>query len=193
MKRAPNPTSGQSPACRRLPLKSNVRPLKKHHGRRTGRMHELTHIITVAALLCSGALFGAALYDSVVLAPNLRSGPAGLEHGRLFMGAATPANLFRVLSPATQLLTLLAVGTNWASPPCRWPLVGALIALVASDIITFKYHYPRNRLLFGAPLSVAPEELAAAARQWASGNLLRVALVLIAWLSTLTSLLRSAA
>jgi hypothetical protein len=156
-------------------------------------MHELAHLITVVALLSSGALFGAALYDTVVLAPNLRGGPQGLEHGRLFMAAATPANLFRALSPATQLLTLLAVGTNWASPPCRSPLVAALIALVASDIITFKYHYPRNRLLFSAPLSVAPEELAAAARQWASGNLVRVALVLLAWLGTLTALLRSAA
>ena len=156
-------------------------------------MHELTHIITVLALLCSGALFGASLYDTVVLAPNLRGGPQGLEHGRLFMAAATPARLFRVLSPATQLLTLLAVGANWASPACRWPLVLAMSALVASDIITFKYHYPRNRLLFSAPLSVAPDELTTAARQWASGNLVRVALVSIAWLGTLTALLRSAA
>lgn len=156
-------------------------------------MHELAHITTVLALLCSGSLLGAALYDAVVLAPNLRGGPQGLEHGRLFMAAATPATLFRVLSPATQLLTLLALGTQWSSPSGRWPLVAALLALVASDVITFKYHYPRNRLLFTAPLTVAPEELAAAARQWASGNLVRVALVLVAWLGTLTALLRSAA
>ena len=156
-------------------------------------MHELAHVITVLALLASGALWGAALYDAVVLAPNLRGGQQGLEHGRLFMAAATPANLFRILSPATQLLTLLAIATNWAHPTARLALVIALVSLVASDIITFKYHYPRNRLLFNAPLSVAPEDLAVAARQWASGNLVRVALVLVAWLGTLTALLRSAA
>lgn len=153
-------------------------------------MHEVAHIITALALLCSGSLFGAALFDAVVLAPNLRGGPQGLEHGRLFMARATPANLFRILAPATQVLTLVAVATNW-STSARWPLVIAVIAVVAGDIITFKYHYPRNRLLFTSPLNVAPEELDVAARQWASGNLVRVALVLVAWLGTLTALLRS--
>lgn len=156
-------------------------------------MLEVAHVSTVLALLLSGASFGAALYDAVVFAPNLRGGPQRLEHGRLFMAAATPANLFRVLSPAAQLLTLLAVVSNWASPICRWPLVIALLTLVATDIITFKFHYPRNRLMFTAPLTVSPEVLGVAARQWAAGNLVRVSLVLVAWLTTLTALLRSAA
>jgi len=94
-------------------------------------------VLIVVALLCVGALLGAALYDAVVLAPNLRGGPAGLEHGRLFMSAATPANLFRILSPASQILALLAVVTHWSSPQRRWPLIGALLTLVASDVITF--------------------------------------------------------
>jgi hypothetical protein len=153
----------------------------------------MAHITTVLALLGSGSLFGAALYDTVVLAPNLRGGPQGLEHGRLFMAAATPARLFRVLSPAAQLLTLLAVVVNWSNPLCRWSLAIALLALVASDIITFRFHYPRNRLMFTAPLSAPPEELRVAARQWAAGNLVRVALVFVAWLATLTALLRLAA
>ena len=155
-------------------------------------MHELAHILTVLALLGTGSLLGAALFDGVVFAPNLRGGPQGLEHGRLFMAAATPANLFRVLSPATQVLTLLATATHWPDPSCRWPLAGALVALLVSDIVTFKYHYPRNRLLFIAPLTVPAAELDVAARQWAAGNLVRIALVLTAWLGTLTALLRSA-
>ena len=154
-------------------------------------MQELAHVITAMALLSSGTLFGGALYDTVVLAPNLRGGPAGLEHGRLFMAAATPANFFRMVAPASQLLVLLAIVTSWADPASRWPLVGALIALLASDVITFRYHYPRNRLLFTAPLAVAPDELSLAARQWMSANLVRVVLVLGAWLGTLTALLRS--
>jgi uncharacterized membrane protein len=156
------------------------------------RMHGLAHVMTVMALLGTGSLLGAALYDAVVLAPNLRGGSQGLEHGRLFMAAATPARLFRVLSPATQLLTLLALATQWSNPPCRWPLLFALVALVACDIVTFKFHYPRNRLLFTAPLTVPAEALNAAARQWAVGNFVRVGLVLFAWFSTLTALLRSA-
>ena len=57
---------------------------------------------TNLSLLSVGALFGASLYDAVVLAPNLRGGPTGLEHGWLFMTRATPANLFRIAAPATQ-------------------------------------------------------------------------------------------
>lgn len=154
-------------------------------------MPNLTHVITAIALLGSGALLGATLYDAVVLAPNLRGGPSGLEHGRLFLSAATPADLFRVLAPATQLLVALGVALNWRIPQARWPLIGALIALILGDVITFKYHYPRNRQMFTAPLCVAPEQLEQVARQWASANWVRVALVLGAWLGTLTALMRT--
>src|SRR5262245_3313976 len=153
-------------------------------------MSTLPLIVTAVGLLCCGALLGAALYDAVVLAPNLRRGREGLEHGRLFMSAATPASLFRVLSPASQILVLLAVVTNWSSPEQRWFLVGALLALVLSDVITFTYHYPRNRLMFTAPLTVEQDVLAVAARQWTSANFVRVALVLCAWVGTLIALLR---
>ncbi len=153
-------------------------------------MFVLWNIVTYLPLLSAGALFGASLYDAVVLAPNLRNGPDGLEHGRLFMTSATPASLFRILAPATQLLLLLSIAANWASPDCRWPLIGALLALLLSDVITFAYHYPRNRLLFTAPLTVAPEQLSVAARQWAAANLIRVVLVLGAWLATMVAVQR---
>ena len=155
-------------------------------------MSTLRLIVMGAALLGASALFGASLYDAVVLAPNLLGGPTGLEHGRLFMSTATPGNLFRILSPATQVLLLVAIVANWASPQRRWPLVGALLALVLCDVITFTYHYPRNHLMFDAPLTVEPERLSLAARQWATANLLRVALVLGCWLGTLIALMRHA-
>jgi uncharacterized membrane protein len=149
--------------------------------------------LTSAALLVSSALLGAAVYDSVVLAPNLRRGPAGLEHGRLFLRAATPANLFRVLGPASQILLLAAIVVDWRNPQVRWPLAGAFLALILADGITFAYHYPRNRLMFEAPLTVETERLNRAARQWAIANFVRVALVLGCWLATLVALLRLAA
>lgn len=147
-------------------------------------------IATSLALLGVGALFGASLYDAVVLAPNLRGGQRALEHGRSFMANATPANLFRVLAPLVQLLVLVAVAVNWASPQCRWPLAGALLLLVLCDVLTFRYHYPRLRLMFTEPLAVEPQRLLAAARQWAGANLIRVALLLGAWLSGLAGLVR---
>lgn len=155
-------------------------------------MSNLPRIAIIVALLCTGVLLGASLYDAVVLAPNLQGGPAGLEHGRLFMAAATPANLFRVLSPLSQIVLLLAVVANWSGPRRRWPLVGALVLLIASDVLTFTYHYPRLRLMFTAPLTVEPGALLVAAREWATANLVRVALVFGSWLATLIALLRLA-
>jgi hypothetical protein len=148
-------------------------------------MATLRLVLIVLGLFALSALLGASIYDGVVLAPNLRGGPAGLEHGRLFMSRANPGTLFRVLSPATQLLLLAALIAAWRLQQCRWLLLGALIAILLADVITFTFHYPRNRLLFGSPLTTDPALLAAAAREWAWGNLVRIALVIAAWLSTL--------
>lgn len=152
----------------------------------------LREIVTSFALLSVGVLFGGSLYDAVVLAPNLRGGPSGLEHGRLFMTRSTPANLFRKASPFTQVLLCVAVALNWSSPGCRWPLAGALVALIVNDAITLSYHYPRNRLFFTAPLAVEPERLDLAARQWASMNLVRMALVFGAWVGVWIAVVRLA-
>ena len=114
-------------------------------------MVTLQLVATSLASLGVSGLFGASLYDAVVLAPNFKGGPATLEHGRLFMVNATPANLFRVLSPTTQVLLLVAVVANWSGPERRWPLIGALVALVLCDVITFTYHYPRLRIMVEAP------------------------------------------
>lgn len=149
----------------------------------------LRELVTDAVLLSTGALFGASLYDAVVLAPNLRGGPQGLEHGRLFFSRATPANLFRVASPLTQVLLLAATLVNWSSPACRWPLAAAFVALLVNDVITFKYHYPRNQLFFTAPLTVDAARLDTAARQWAAMNLLRVALVFGTWFASLVAVI----
>src|SRR5690349_24713882 len=94
-------------------------------------------IVTSLSLAGLSALLGASLYDAVVLAPNLQSGPQGLEHGRQFLSRATPARLFRVLSPLAQLLLVIATATVWRVVPARWLIGAALLAAVACDVITF--------------------------------------------------------
>ena len=153
-------------------------------------MITLRFVATGLASLGFSGLFGASLYDTVVLAPNLKGGPAALEHGRLFMAKATPANLFRILSPATQVLLVVAVVASWSDPERRWTLIGALLALVLCDVITFTYHYPRNRIMFEAPLTVEAERVVLAARQWVAANYIRLALLLGAWCATLFALMR---
>ena len=154
-------------------------------------MEKLRYILAVLALLFVGTLFGGSLSDTLVLAPNLQGGPEVLEHGRLFMSAATPANFFRAIAPASQILLLLALVTSWRSPQLRWPLLIALLALVVADVVTFTYHYPRNDIMFTAPLTVEPARLNAVAKEWRTANYVRVFLVLGAWLCTLTALIRT--
>src|SRR5438105_2425208 len=101
--------------------------------------------IVGVALVAAATLLGAGLYDQVVLAPNLLGAPASLEHARGFMHSTNPGNLFRVLSPATQILLLLAPVLNWKpAVVARWRLVCAFLLAILGDVITFTWHYPRN-------------------------------------------------
>jgi hypothetical protein len=153
-------------------------------------MNRLPCLVFLCALLAIGVLLGGSLYDTLVLAPNLHGGAERLEHGRLFLVAATPAHFFRGIAPTSQLLALATLIACWRRRGLRARLLAAVIALAVGDVVTFAYHYPRNAELFTAPLTVAPERLAAVAREWQLANYLRVALVATAWLALATSLTR---
>ena len=153
-------------------------------------MEKLRFLIPALALLAVGALFGGSLYDTIVLAPNLQGGGTVLDHGRLFMWAATPGSFFRILAPASQVLVIAAVVVCWRIPQSRGPLLLALAALVIADVVTFAYHYPRNAIMFTSPLTVGPERLRTAASEWQAANYLRVALVLAAWVGVLRAVTR---
>lgn len=84
----------------------------------------------------------------------------------------------------------MAVVANWSGPERRWTLIGALAAIVLCDVITFTYHYPRNRIMFVAPLTVAAERVILAAKQWTAANYIRLGLLLGSWCATLFALLR---
>jgi uncharacterized membrane protein len=79
--------------------------------------------------------------------------PTSLEHARGFYLVTNPGLFFRIVSPATQLFLLLALVCNWKPPVTRWSLAGALVLAILADVITFKFHYPRNSILFLAPLT----------------------------------------
>jgi uncharacterized membrane protein len=138
-------------------------------------------------------LLGAAVYESVVVAPNLQGAPASLEHARGFYHVTNPGVFFRVLSPATQLFLLVALVCNWKpTPGTRWRLAAALALAILADVITFKFHYPRNAILFIAPLTNAPADLNRVAAEWATGNYVRIVLILTAVLLAMASMIRIA-
>ena len=151
-------------------------------------------LISVAiVLVLSAMLLGTGVYESVVVAPNFHGAPASLEHARGFYHATNPGTFFRVLSPATQLFLLVALVCNWRpAPVTRWKLAGALALAIIADVITFRFHYPRNDILFVAPLTNPPAYYDQVAREWAIGNYFRVALILAAVVLVTVSMIRIA-
>jgi hypothetical protein len=151
----------------------------------------LRMVSTAIALALSAMLLGAGVYESVVVAPNLRGAPSSLEHARGFYHATNPGMFFRVLSPGTQLFLLLALVCNWAPIPLtRWRLAGALALAILGDIVTFKFHYPRNTILFSDPLTRSAADLDRVATEWAAGNYVRIAVILIAVVLVMVSMIR---
>ncbi len=139
---------------------------------------EIFFILDIVGL---GILLGGGVYESVVINPNYRVNiPQSLNHLRNFMKATTPANLFRVASPVTMVSLILTVILCWEFASIKWWFIAALIALVLADIITYTFHYPRNKVLFIDPLSSDTEMLKSMAKEWAYGNLFRVLLITLA-------------
>ena len=95
--------------------------------------------------------------------------------------------------PATQLFLLLALVCNWKpTSATRWKLAGALAVLILSDVFTFRFHYPRNTILFVAPLTNPSAYYDRVVTEWAIGNYVRVALILIAVVLLVASIIRIA-
>ena len=149
----------------------------------------IQRILALAAVAMLGMLLGACIYESVVLVPNFAADiPASLEHFRAFMKASNPGAFFRALAPSTQVTLLAAFLLSWRRGSARWWYLMALVLVVAVDVVTFKFHYPRNAFLFTAPLTQRPEELARTVQEWRWGNLVRMALLSGALISALRAL-----
>jgi len=150
-------------------------------------------VVVAIALVLSAMLLGTGVYQNVVDAPNYMGAPTSLEHARGFYHATNPGMFFRWLVPATQLFLVLALVFNWRpAPDTRWRLGGALGFLVLTDMITFRFHYPRNDILFVAPLTKSPEYYDHVVTEWAMGNYVRVALILITVVLVMVSIIRIA-
>jgi hypothetical protein len=150
-------------------------------------------LVVAIGLVLSAMLLGTGVYQNVVDAPNYMGAPTSLEHARGFYHATNPGMFFRWLVPATQFFLLLALVVNWKlAPGPRWMLGGALVSLILTDMITFRFHYPRNDILFVAPLTQSAAYYDGIVREWAIGNYVRVALILVSVVLLMVSLIRIA-
>ena len=131
-------------------------------------------LLMFAVSFAAGLLF-VNIYTSVVDAPNWgRDIPASLMAAREYFKVANPGTFFRIFSPVNQIITLLALVVCWrASMQVRIFCALALGCAILADVMTFAFFYPRNEVLFVAPIDANLEAVRSAWSQWSSVNWIR--------------------
>jgi hypothetical protein len=126
----------------------------------------------LSAAVASG-LFFVNLYSSLVDAPNWGSAiPSSFEAARAYFSVANPGTFFRIVSPLNQILALLVVIMCWKTN--RYLALSMLVLTILLDVFTFSYFYPRNEIMFIAPLNASAAKVAW--QEWSSMNWLRTAM-----------------
>jgi hypothetical protein len=135
-------------------------------------------VLILSAIVASGVLF-VNVYTSIVDAQNWgRDIPASLIAAREYFRAANPGTFFRVISPVNQLLTLLALLICWrAGKTVRIYCGVALLCALAGEALTYAYFFPRNTIMFTAPLDTNAEALKSVWSQWTTMNWFRSAII----------------
>jgi hypothetical protein len=119
--------------------------------------------IIFTAIVVTGAVLGANVYNSVVDVPNWGAQiPGSLETARRYFGVRNPGTFFRVASPLSQALSVLVLIVSWKlGGPTRGLAALALGLGVLADVFTFAYFYPRNDVMF-----VQAVDIDAMTRSW---------------------------
>lgn len=126
-------------------------------------------LIALTAAVASGLLF-VNMYTSIVDAPNWGANiPHSIETARQYFSVANPGNFFRFFSPLNQLLALIAVVACWKSN--RYIALSSFVVALLIDAFTFGYFYPRNEIMFVAPLDET--SIRTAWEQWSTMNWVR--------------------
>jgi len=133
-------------------------------------------LLGLSAAIAAGILF-ANLYTSLVDAPNWGADlPHSLVAARQYFTVAHPGSFFRIISPINQVLALIAVIVCWKSGSARYIALGSLALAVLADVFTFGYFYPRNEILFVAPIEASVDTVRRAWGEWSTMNWVRSAL-----------------
>lgn len=131
-------------------------------------------LLGLSAAVAAGLLF-VNLYNSIVDAPNWGADlPNSIAAARNYFVSANPGNFFRIVSPLNQVLAIVALVISWRKN--RYIALGSLVVAVLADVLTFAYFYPRNDIMFVAPMD--ENAIRAAWQQWSAMNWFRSLLCL---------------
>ena len=143
-------------------------------------------------LLLLSMLFGASSFQLAVDTPNWTGVPA-LEHYRAFYPVINPGTFFQTLLPTAIFALLAALLCNWRPIlATRWRLAGALALMILVGVLTFTFHFPRNKILFGEPLTHSAAYYHQIVTEWVAGDYVRLAMILTAVVLVAVSMIRIA-
>jgi hypothetical protein len=152
-------------------------------------------ILILATTFAAGLLF-VNIYTSMVDAASWGSDiPTSIQTARDYYKTVNPGNFFRIFSPANQILSFLALVICWRTDKKIRLYCGiALLFAIATDVFTFAFFYPRNDVMFTAPMDANLDAIKRAWSEWSTMNWVRSGLVLTNLsfdFAALTRLLRS--
>lgn len=151
-------------------------------------------LVMLSITFAAGLLF-TNVYNSVIDAHNWGSNlPASIQTTRDYFSSRNPGDFYRVASPINQVISALALAFCWkAGGRVRAWCAAALVISVLSDMFTFAYFFPRNAIMFEAPLRASVDAIRQAHSEWAAMNWVRsagVGLNVVAGFGALFALIR---
>jgi hypothetical protein len=137
-------------------------------------------------------VLGGTIFAVMVEYPNwFASVPSSLDATRNFYKVFHPGYFFQTMAPLALLTGIGFVVTGWRIAPTRNLVLTSLIVLVAAELLTFFYIYPRLGIMFGPDAaSQTVEALRQAGEQFTAADRIRTGLAFIANGLAVAALLR---
>jgi hypothetical protein len=152
--------------------------------------HSLYHAALFLYASVAAVMFGATVYETVVVHPAWsRQIPASLDGFNSIPASRLNLPAFWVpAAPILVLSALLALGAAIAEGRATAYLITSVVSAVAAVVWTLVYFRPNVTRFITDRASIPPERLAPAVRRWIVFNWFRLALVTLAWLGVLHAL-----
>jgi hypothetical protein len=130
--------------------------------------------LVLATTFTAGLLF-VNVYNSWVDAVSWGSNiPTSIVTAREYFRVVNPGSFFRLFSPVNQALALFALVVCWKMGKKVRVYSGlALLFAVLVDVFTFGFFYPRNEIMFAAPIDTNLEAIKTAWSEWSNMNWVR--------------------
>lgn len=137
-------------------------------------------------------VLGGAIFCVLVEYPNwFANVPSSLETTRAFYNVLHPGYFFQSFGPLTLLSGILFIIVGWRITQARNLVAFSILLLIAVELLTFFYIYPRLRILFAPDVMSMPIEVVRlAGDQFTTADRIRTALSLVAGALSITALFR---